>query len=53
VDLLSPLPFVIVMEALNRMMVATEDRGLVDWFSMGSKIRQVWLCHICCLQMIL
>jgi hypothetical protein len=28
---------VIVMEALSRMMAATEDRGLVVGFSMGSK----------------
>ncbi len=34
-DPLSPLLFVVVMEALSRMMAATEDRGLVDGFSVG------------------
>jgi hypothetical protein len=36
-DPLSPLLFVIVMEALSRMMAVTESRGLVDGFSVGSR----------------
>jgi hypothetical protein len=36
-DPLSPLLFVVVMEALSRMMVAIEDIGLVDSFSVGSR----------------
>jgi hypothetical protein len=34
---LSPLLFVVIMEALNRMMFATMDRGLLLGFSMGSR----------------
>jgi hypothetical protein len=36
-DPLSPLLFVVVMEALSRMMVATVDKGLVDGFLVGSR----------------
>jgi hypothetical protein len=36
-DSLSPLPFVIAMEALSRMMAVTESRGLVDGFFVGSR----------------
>jgi hypothetical protein len=34
-DLLSPLLFVIVMEALSRMMFVTVDSGLLSGFSVG------------------
>ena len=36
-DSLSPLLFVVVMEALSRMMFATMDSGLLWEFSVGSK----------------
>jgi hypothetical protein len=36
-DPFSPLLFVIVMEALSRMMAATIDMGLLDGFSVGSR----------------
>jgi hypothetical protein len=36
-DPLSPFLFVIVMEALSRMMAATKDSGLVFGFSMGTR----------------
>jgi hypothetical protein len=36
-DPLSPLLFVVVMEALSRMMTATVDRGLLFGFSVGSR----------------
>lgn len=35
-DLLSPLPFVIVMEALRKMISATVDGGFLSGFSVGS-----------------
>jgi hypothetical protein len=35
-DLLSPMLFVIVMEALGRMILATESGGLLSGFSMGT-----------------
>jgi hypothetical protein len=34
---LSPLLFVIVMEALSKMMAVTESRGLMEGFSVGSR----------------
>jgi hypothetical protein len=36
-DPLSPFLFVIVIEALSRMMAVTEAKGLVDGFSVGSR----------------
>jgi len=36
-DPLSPLLFVVVMEALSRMMSAKVDRGLLDGFTVGSR----------------
>lgn len=31
------LPFVVVMEALSRIMSATVDKGIVDGFTVGSR----------------
>ena len=36
-DLLSPLPFVVVMEVLSSKISTTMDRGLLDGFIMGSR----------------
>jgi hypothetical protein len=39
-DPLSPLLFVVIMEALSRMMAATVDRGLLSGFLVGSRIHE-------------
>jgi hypothetical protein len=40
-DPLSPMLFVVVMEALSRILSATVDRGLLSGFSVGSKDNDV------------
>jgi len=37
-DTLSPLLFVVVMEALSKMFTATIDRGLLSGLSVGSRL---------------
>jgi hypothetical protein len=43
-DPLSPLPFVIVMETLRKMISATVDGGFLSGFSVGS--RNSYMLHI-------
>jgi hypothetical protein len=46
-DPLSPLLFVIVMEALSKMLTITVDRGLLSGFSMGSRTSEaVLISHL-------
>lgn len=45
-DQLSPFLFVIVMEALSKMITATVDRGFLSSFSMGSRPPAVTISHL-------
>jgi hypothetical protein len=52
-DPLSPMVFVIVMEALGRIISATVNEGLLFGFSMGQRMVVGLLFLTCCLRMIL
>jgi hypothetical protein len=52
-DILSLLLFVVVMEALSKMMSATMDRGLLSGFSVGSRNNVELIVSYLCLRMIL
>ena len=52
-DMLSPLLFVIVMEALSRMMFTTVNNGLLFGFLVGSRNHEEMIVSHCCLQIIL
>ena len=41
-DPLSPLLFVLVMEALSRMVNATIEQGLLSGFSVAERALQIW-----------
>jgi hypothetical protein len=45
-DPLSPFLFVIVMEALSKMIIATVDRGFLSSFSVGSRPPAVNISHL-------